>query len=164
MTGRRGPTPPSGRWERLVPADEVFNRKTGVTTKLPVGTTAWVNNRYVVLKSPHVFGFPTETGWSALVMDGIDVVGWHLSIRRQDRGPIRDWRHMQRIKNELCGEDAEGVELYPAESRLVDEANQFHLYILPVGARWPCGVWERQVGGAAEAAELGAVQRDFEEA
>jgi len=27
----------------------------------------------------------------------------HLSIRRNDRKPVRDWRELQRIKNELCG-------------------------------------------------------------
>lgn len=54
----------------------------------------------------------------------------HLSIRRLDRAPCRDWRDFQRIKNELVGPEHEGVELYPAESRLVDTANQFHLWVL----------------------------------
>lgn len=52
----------------------------------------------------------------------------HLNIRRRDGGPImRDWRHFQRIKNELIGEECEAVELYPAESRLVDTSNKYHL-------------------------------------
>jgi hypothetical protein len=63
----------------------------------------------------------------------------HLSIRRIDRKPCRDWRHFQQIKNQLCGAEREGVELYPAESRVVDCANQFHLWVLPVGLRVPLG-------------------------
>lgn len=53
----------------------------------------------------------------------------HLSIRRLDRQPVRDWRHIQRIKNELVGPEHEGAELYPAESRVIDMANQFHLWV-----------------------------------
>lgn len=53
----------------------------------------------------------------------------HLNIRRRDGGVIlRDWRHFQRIKNELIGEECEAIELYPAESRLSDESNKYHLF------------------------------------
>jgi hypothetical protein len=52
----------------------------------------------------------------------------HLSIRRNDREACHDWRDFQRIKNELTGPEWEAVELYPAESRLVDSANQYHLW------------------------------------
>src|SRR6516164_7566855 len=52
----------------------------------------------------------------------------HLSICRIDRKPIHDWRELQEIKNALVGPEHEAVELYPAESRLVDTANQFHLW------------------------------------
>jgi hypothetical protein len=27
----------------------------------------------------------------------------HLSIKRRDRRPIRNWRHFQQMKNEVCG-------------------------------------------------------------
>lgn len=54
----------------------------------------------------------------------------HLSIKRMDRRPIRNWRHFQQIKNEVCGEETEAVELYPAESRLADNANQYHLWVM----------------------------------
>ena len=82
----------------------------------------------------------------------------HLSIRRLDRKPIRDWRKMQAIKNALVGPDHEGVELYPAESRKLDQANQYHLYVLrdPLpAALFPFGATERDVldnpgGGAVQ--------------
>lgn len=70
-----------------------------------------------------------------------------LNIRRRDGGPIlRDWRHFQRIKNEIIGEEHEGVELYPAESRLVDTANKFHLFVhTDPNFRFPFGWREREV-------------------
>jgi hypothetical protein len=52
----------------------------------------------------------------------------HLSIKRHDRQPVSDWRDKQEIKNQLVGPECEGLELYPAESRVVDTANQFHLW------------------------------------
>jgi hypothetical protein len=53
---------------------------------------------------------------------------WHLSIKRNDKEPIHDWRDLQAIKNWICGPETEAMEIYPAESRLVDSANQFHLW------------------------------------
>lgn len=69
----------------------------------------------------------------------------HLSIKRRDRRVIRDWRHLQRIKNELCGPEREGVEIFPAESRLVDTANQYHLFVLPEGVPVGFGFDQRLV-------------------
>lgn len=70
----------------------------------------------------------------------------HLSIKRRDREPMmHDWRELQRIKNALLGPEREAVELYPAESRLVDTANQYHLWALPVGAQFPFGFTDRLV-------------------
>lgn len=64
----------------------------------------------------------------------------HLSIKRTDQRVIRDWRHLQRIKNELVGPRHEAVELYPSEDRLVDTANQYHLWCVDdPEARWPVG-------------------------
>lgn len=67
----------------------------------------------------------------------------HLSIKRNDGAAVHDWRDFQRIKNELCGPDCEAVELYPAESRLVDGANQFHLFA--IHGQFPFGFRERLV-------------------
>ena len=80
----------------------------------------WMNDIYTVLKREYE--------------DGVV----HLSIRRNDRGPARDWRHFQQIKNQLLGEEVEAVEIYPAESRVVDAANQYHLWARP-GVRVPFG-------------------------
>lgn len=70
----------------------------------------------------------------------------HLSIKRIDRQPVHDWRDMQAIKNQLVGVECEGVELYPAESRLVDGANQYHIWTCKDPAfRFPFGFTTRAV-------------------
>lgn len=43
-----------------------------------------------------------------------------IMVKRHDRAPVRDWRDMQRIKDELLGPEREACELYPAQSRMVD--------------------------------------------
>ena len=85
------------------------------------------NNRYTVIVKDMEAGFT-----------------W-ISIRHNNRKPIRDWRHFQRIKNELTDPEREAVEIYPAESRLVDEANQYHLWVFPEGERIPLGFETRMV-------------------
>jgi hypothetical protein len=70
----------------------------------------------------------------------------HLNIRRRDGShDTRDWRHFQQIKNQLAGPECEAFELYPAESRLVDTSNKFHLWVLPPGERMPVGWNDRDV-------------------
>jgi hypothetical protein len=90
----------------------------------------------------------------------------YLSIKRRDQQPIHDWRDLQAIKNELVGPECEGVELYPAESRLVDTSNQYHLFVVDQpGWRWPFGFNERLVMTQEEADEVvpSAVQRPFDQ-
>jgi hypothetical protein len=53
----------------------------------------------------------------------------HLEICRKDNEPVRSWPALQRIKNELVGPECEGVELFPAESRLIDTVNAYHLWV-----------------------------------
>lgn len=90
--------------------------------------------------------------------------GWvnRLSIRRNDRAaePF-PWRHLQRIKTELAGPDSEALELFPAESRLMDTANQRWLWCFPPGYTIPIGFnAPRNVASAEEAAAVGAVQAE----
>ena len=54
-----------------------------------------------------------------------------INIRRRDGNVIfRDWRHFQQIKNQLAGPECEGIELYPAESRLIDTCNKYHIWVI----------------------------------
>lgn len=85
-----------------------------------------------------------------------------LSIRHNDRKAIRDWRHFQRIKNELAGAEREALEIYPKESQLVDEANTYHLWVLAEADVNPFGFkGERMVSSPEEAEAIGAKQRPF---
>jgi hypothetical protein len=84
----------------------------------------------------------------------------HLSIKRLDQRAVRDWRHFQRIKNEIVGAEFEGVELYPAESRLVDTSTQYHLWVVhDPGFRFGFGFQERMVANIDGADGTGAIQR-----
>jgi hypothetical protein len=57
----------------------------------------------------------------------------HLSIHRHDRRAVRDWRHLQSIKNEVAGAERSAVEVFPPESRLVDTSNEYHLWVMAEG-------------------------------
>jgi hypothetical protein len=88
----------------------------------------------------------------------------YLSIKRRDKKPIHDWRALQRIKNELIGEEFEAIEIYPRESELVDEANQYHLWVMEKGRISPVGFrYGRMTCTPEEAALVGAKQRAFTE-
>jgi len=101
----------------------------------------WKNNRYTVQATRREDGSVIE-----------------LSIRRNDRRAARDWREFQRIKNEIAGRDVEAVELFPAEDRLMDTANQYFLWCLPPGEKFPMGFHGRNVRDHDEGV-TGSVQR-----
>lgn len=81
----------------------------------------------------------------------------HLSFKTHDRQARHDWREMQRIKNEIVGEEVDSVEIYPAESKLMDTSNQYHLFCFPYYSL-PIGIKERFV---MEESSDGAKQRPF---
>jgi hypothetical protein len=56
-----------------------------------------------------------------------------LSIKRHDKAAIHNWQHLQQIKIDICGEMREGIEIYPAMSRIVDTCNQYHIWVLREG-------------------------------
>lgn len=82
-------------------------------------------------------------------------VAW-LSIKRNDKQVIRDWRELQRIKNAIVGDEVEAVEIFPAESRLQDTANQYHLWCFAPGYQLPFGYSERIVADDAGDPNAGA--------
>jgi hypothetical protein len=83
----------------------------------------------------------------------------HLVITTHDKQVRHDWREMQWIKNEICGAESEAVELFPAESRLVDTQNEYHLYVFHT-FKLPLGLTTRMVAEGAPG--LGPTgQREF---
>jgi len=152
MTARKTGATPARPWQPLYRAQVVIpDRLAAAANADPsvmeqvralMDAEVWRNDKYVVVVERG------DAGWVR-----------HLSIRRADRKPVMDWRDKQRIKDQLAGPDAEAVELYPAMSRLVDGANQYHLWCLRPGVRFPLGWDEGFVATAEQAAEIGAVQR-----
>jgi len=58
---------------------------------------------------------------------------FRLAIKRVDRQPIRSWRLLQDIKNDVAGADREAIEIYPPESEATDTANMYHLWVFMEG-------------------------------
>jgi len=85
--------------------------------RLGDGSTTYENSRYIV----HVYPAKQQAeGWPPII---------HVSIRHIHNIAITDFRDFQRIKTELISPDAEAVQIFPAESRLVDSCNQYHLWV-----------------------------------
>jgi hypothetical protein len=103
----RAQTPPGTKW---TPWERLGDLPAGDLGSEDPGGPVFLNALYMV--QVHDFGAYLE-----------------LSIARRDDSAIHDWRDFQRIKNELVGPEAEAVELYPAESRLLDTRNNFHLWV-----------------------------------
>ena len=81
-----------------------------------------------------------------------------LSIKNHDRTTDIPWQHKQWIKNDICGEEAEGVELFPAQSRMWNTANQYHIFVMKDKERVPVGF---DFGGAVEMKESGENELGF---
>jgi uncharacterized cupredoxin-like copper-binding protein len=151
MAPKKGPTPkkawvPMARatpvsWSAAQEEHAVFiEQTTGAKIDRPETQEMWKNDLYTVTVRRNDKGVH------------------HLSIRRNDRKPAHDWRHFQQIKNDIAGESIEAIELYPAESRLVDTANQYHLWCLPPGQTFPFGFISGNVSDDTQGFP-GAVQR-----
>ena len=113
----------------------------------------WLNNIYQVnvRRGLPCHGMKDEDGNPLLIT--------HLSIKRIDRSAKIDWRDFQYIKNQLVGDENEGCDIYPAESRLVDGANSFHIWCFEnKEVRFPFGFNERMV---TESIGIGEKQRPF---
>ena len=68
-----------------------------------------------------------------------------LSIKRRDKRPVNNWQDMQTIKNRLVGIECDAFQIFPAESRIMNTANQYHLIVLPEGQALPFGWGQRFV-------------------
>jgi hypothetical protein len=120
-------------WTPFKRVYEIYNGELREWKTLPEeGEQIWLNSRYQVhLNHKWATGFD-------------DVTVTYLSIKNVALGARHDWRDFQRIKNELCGPEREGIEIYPAESRLLDEADQFHLWVFEEGNKIPIGHFEER--------------------
>ena len=88
----------------------------------------YVNDTYLVLH--HDKDGPTE----------------RLTIYRHDFAPCNSWSDFQQIKNRLIGLEVEAVQVYPAESRLLDTDNVYHLFVVreKLGFNFGRAVWRNE--------------------
>jgi hypothetical protein len=86
----------------------------------PDGVVVYANGIYTATLRRYADGFPLGGGpWA------------QIGIYCEDGEARHDWRDFQCIKNDLVGAEWEALELYPAESRLVDPSNYFILWAAP---------------------------------
>jgi len=154
----------NGRWvdERTIPHDvrpwrpfvqTIPYRPDGVPDyDVSVGVeTFYANSHYLVFK--RLIPATNEDSPSEYMV--------HLSMRTVENDVRHDWREMQRVKNELAGPEWEAVEIYPAESRVVDTANQYHLWCFPFSLGFGFGTG--LIKTPEEVKGYGGAQRPFRE-
>lgn len=109
--------PPLDKWIEYCKTENISEEEAISTHKKLLTDDVWLNDEYQVNinKTPH-------HGLGEFII-------WHLSIKLITKEVIHDWRDLQEIKNMLVGKEYEAIELYPAESRRVDSANQYHLWV-----------------------------------
>jgi len=88
---------------------------------IPFGMTrSFKNNRYIVM----IYDNAKTTKGEAI----------QVLIQKIDNTPILNhWFEIQKIKNEIFGEEVTAVEYFPAESQLVDKHNIYWIWIYPDG-------------------------------
>lgn len=122
---RKGPTPRRKRWQpmrRGTPNPALLARLQAIgEPESVVGYEAWGNDIFQA------------------VVRLLDNGAKHISLKRHDRGVVRDWRQLQSIKNEIAGAESWAVEIFPPESVLMDTANEYHLWVYPPGEEPPFG-------------------------
>ena len=61
----------------------------------------------------------------------------HLRVWRSNGKDKIPWDVLQQIKDDVLGEDATAIEVYPPTAELVDETNMRHLWECPATVRVP---------------------------
>ena len=134
--------------ERPVPSPTGLNEEE-MTSWADRILKVWTNNIYQVLM------YITPPGAGMFPMPVVQ-----LSIKRLDREKIVEWRDFQRIKDDILGTAIEAVQIFPASDRLLDTANQYHLWALPAGVRVPWGHFDGRITDTDP--EVKAAITDFE--
>ena len=110
------------RKQLLASGCDVTYAKLKDSAKADAGAEVWINDVYqVLMKDAHA---------ADMALHDTAPPAWYLSIKRIDQEPICSWRDIQEIKNQLVGPDNDGFMLYPSEQRVVDTANQYHLFVM----------------------------------
>ena len=121
--------------ETVLPLEEFITRYLSEAAQIPITNELYGNSTYMVNVDRN-----TDLAYE-------DMAGkiTHISIKRKDKRPCNDWRDFQEIKNFVCGPEREAIQIYPSEDRVVDTSNQYHLWVLPEGAKFTLGFTTRTV-------------------
>lgn len=84
------------------------------------GETYWQNSFYLVFRKE----LEPELGLDGSVL---------LTLKRRDGKAIREWKHLQRVKNELVDPEREAVDIFPPQSMVTSMGNEHNLFVVPVG-------------------------------
>ena len=134
----------------LLEFQERYRQRAADIEDKEVPDECWTNDLYDVFVYKGMNKVPNGTGHD---------ITW-LSIKRLDRAPVQNWRHLQQIKNDVCGKQYTAIEIYPAERNLIDMANQYHLWVFTDGHTPAIGfVGHRRTGTTNQAKKIGAKQR-----
>ncbi len=88
--------------------------------------------RFTIDQYVSVQVYELETTWGQVL---------HLLVRPHDETPIRNWYSLQRVKNDVVGDDRVAVEVFPREADLVDAGVAiYHLWVLPKDFELPFGM------------------------
>lgn len=68
----------------------------------------------------------------------------HCCFRNLEGNDI-PWAEKQWIKDSLFGNDRLAIEVFPAQSRLVDEANMYHIWVFEKGFELPFGIHKNDI-------------------
>ena len=71
------------------------------------------------------------------------------------------WAEKQQIKNELFGDNRDAVEVYPKESKLVDTADVYHLWVFDKKFEMPFGIHPKQFKPAVKRGVLKLSQEEL---
>ena len=114
----------SGQWGdwRCTPLPNGIPGGNGWCAEIDV---AYANDLYAVLVRP------LETEWGTVM---------HCAIRTASNLEP-PWRDKQRIKNELFGANSVAVEVMPRDVEVVDQADMYHMWVLPDGFYLPFTIW-----------------------
>ena len=116
-----------------------------------VGPYNWGDGARGVLYENDAYSIAVRWDWLG---DETETDSAMLQVSRIDGGSVMDWRDLQAIKSAILGPEWEGVELYPAESRLKDPSNARYLWCrrtaFPFGMKPPRVVFNSDVAIAPQ--------------
>lgn len=116
------------------------SRKLGRLTKIWPGHPAWPPYVKTVGGITHAW-----TDWDIVIQVSeveTEQFGTITHLWIHDRASSTDWPWylLQAIKDSVCGQECQAIEVFPRHNELIDAANMRHLWVLPAEYSLPFGL------------------------